>query len=152
MAETKHMKIEKKSYAILQEALFEKDGNGSYVPRDMAKEGMTTLKKHSTSLVVVCTDSSVEDVTELLKKNEIPHDNVIKMEGKFDYLVTGKDQSVSVYSWESALDDSVVSKETRQSTAPASATMVVTFSPYRTTVVTAPPRCAMPCISDTFTW
>jgi hypothetical protein len=66
---------------------------------------MTTLKKHSTSLVVVCTDSSIEDVTELLKKNEIPHDKVIKMEEKFDYLVTGKDQSVSVWSWESALDD-----------------------------------------------
>ncbi len=105
MAETKQKKIEKKAYAIFQEALFEKDASGSYVLRDMAKEGMTTLKKHSTSLVVVCTDSSIEDVTGLLKKNEIPHDKVIKMEEKFDYLVTGKEQSVSVYNWESALDD-----------------------------------------------
>lgn len=105
MSETKHNKIEKKSYAILQEALFEKDGNGSYSPREMAKEGMTTLKKHSTSLIVVCTSSSVEDVTALLKKNDIPYDKVVKMEATFDYLVTGKDQSVSVYSWESALDD-----------------------------------------------
>ena len=105
MAETKHKKIEKKAYAITQEALFEKQADGSYSLRDMAKEGMTTLKKHSTSLVVVCTDSSIEDITGLLKKNEIPHDKVIKMEEKFDYLVTGKDQSVSVYSWEGALDD-----------------------------------------------
>ena len=105
MSETKHKKIEKKAYAILQEALFEKDAGGSYVPRDMAKEGMTTLKKHSTSLVVLCTDSSIEDVTGLLKKNEIPYDKVAKMEEKFDYLVAGKDQSVSVWSWESALDD-----------------------------------------------
>lgn len=105
MAETKHKKIEKKAYAIMQEALFEKQTDGSYSPREMAKEGMTTLKKHSTSLVVVCTDSSIEDVTELLKKNEIPHDKVIKMEEKFDYLVTGKDQSVSVWNWESALED-----------------------------------------------
>ena len=105
MAETKQKKIEKKAYAIMQEALFEKQADGSYSVRDMAKEGMTTLKKHSTNLVVVCTDSSIEDVTELLKKNEIPHDKVIKMEEKFDYLVTGKEQSVSVWSWESALDD-----------------------------------------------
>lgn len=105
MSETKHKKIEKKSYAVLQEALFGKDADGSYSPREMAKEGMTTLKKHSTSLVVVCTDSSVDDVTALLKKNGIPYDKVIRMEEKFDYLVTGKDQSVSVYSWESALDD-----------------------------------------------
>lgn len=105
MSETKQKKIEKKAYAIMQEALFEKQSDGSYAVREMAKEGMTTLKKHSTSLVVVCTDSSIEDVQGLLKKNEIPHDKVIKMEEKFDYLVTGKDQSVSVYSWESALDD-----------------------------------------------
>lgn len=105
MSETKHKKIEKKAYAILQEALFEKDGDGKTVAREMAKEGMTTLKKHSTSLVVVCTESSVDDVTELLKKNEIPYDKVIKIDVKFDYLVTGKDQSVSVWSWESALDD-----------------------------------------------
>ena len=105
MSETKHKKIEKKAYAITQEALFEKQPDGSYSVKDMAKEGMTTLKKHSTSLIVVCTDSSVEDVTELLKKNEIPHDKVIKIEEKFDYLVTGKEQSVSVWSWESALDE-----------------------------------------------
>ena len=105
MAEKHHKKIEKKAYAILQEALFEKQGDGSYGVKDMAKEGMTTLKKHSTSLVVVCTDSSIEDVTELLKKNEIPHDKVIRLEEKFDYLLTGKEQSVSVWSWESALDD-----------------------------------------------
>ena len=105
MSETKNKKIEKKAYAITQEALFEKQPDGSYSVKDMAKEGMTTLKKHSTSLIVVCTDSSVEDVTELLKKNEIPHDKVIKIEEKFDYLVTGKEQSVSVWSWESALDD-----------------------------------------------
>ena len=105
MSENKHKKIEKKAYAILQEALFEKDSSGAYQPREMAKEGMTTLKKNSTSLIVVCTDSSVDDVTSLLKKNDIPYDKVVKMEEKFDYLVTGKDQSVSVYSWESALDD-----------------------------------------------
>lgn len=105
MADNGKKKIEKKSFGIMQEALFQKDGDGSYTVREMAKEGMTTLKKHSTQLTVFCTDSSVEDVTELLKKNEIPYDKVVKLEEKFDYLVTGKEQSVSVYSWESALDD-----------------------------------------------
>lgn len=105
MADNGKKKIEKKAFGIMQEALFQKDGDGSYTVREMAKEGMTTLKKHSTQLTVFCTDSSVEDVTELLKKNEIPYDKVVKLEEKFDYLVTGKEQSVSVYSWESALDD-----------------------------------------------
>lgn len=105
MADNGKKKIEKKAFGIMQEALFQKDGDGSYTVREMAKEGMATLKKHSTQLTVFCTDSSVEDVTELLKKNEIPYDKVVKLEEKFDYLVTGKEQSVSVYSWESALDD-----------------------------------------------
>ena len=105
MADNVNKKIEKKSFGILQEALFEKDANGVYSLRDMAKEGMTTLKKHSTQLTVFCTDSSVEDVTELLKKNDVPFDKVVKLEDKVDYLVTGKDQSVSLYNWENALDD-----------------------------------------------
>ncbi len=105
MAENGKKKIEKKAFGIMQEALFQKDTDGSYTVREMAKEGMVTLKKHSTQLVVFCTDSSVEDVEELLKKNEIPYDKVVKMEEKFDYLVTGREQSVGVYSWESALDD-----------------------------------------------
>ena len=61
-------KIEKKSYGIFQDALFEKGQDGSYKPLDMAKEGMTTLKKHGTQLTVICTDSSVADVQDLLKK------------------------------------------------------------------------------------
>ncbi len=105
MAETKQKKIEKKAYAIMQDALFVKQGDGSYGIRDMGKEGMTTLKKHSTQLTVVCTDSSIEDVTELLIKNEIPHDKVIKLEEPFDFLVTGEENSVRAYSWPGALDD-----------------------------------------------
>ena len=99
-------KIEKKAYGVVQDALFEKQGDGSYKPLDMAKEGMTTLKKHATQLTVICTDSSVEDVENLLKKNEIPYDKVIKLDEKFDFLVTGKDSNtVQTYSWPSALDD-----------------------------------------------
>lgn len=104
MAE-KTKKIPKKAYAVMQDALFEKDGTGAYKPREMAKEGMTALKKHATSLVVVCTDSSVEDVTGLLTKNEIPYDKVIKMEEPFDFIVTGEDSSVRAYSWDGALSD-----------------------------------------------
>lgn len=98
-------KIEKKAYAIFQDALFEKQDDGSYKPLDMAKEGMTTLKKHATQLTVICTDSSVEDVEGLLKKNEIPYDKVIKLEEKIDFIVTGKDNAVHTYSWPGALDD-----------------------------------------------
>ncbi len=105
MKESKQKKIEKKAYGVMQEALFEKDESGSYCVREMAKEGMTTLKKHCTHLTVICTDSSIEDVTELLTKNEIPYDKVIRLEGHFDYLLTGKDNSVSTYSWTGALDD-----------------------------------------------
>ena len=98
-------KIKKKAYAVMQDALFEKDGAGAWKPREMAKEGMTTLKKHSTRLTVVCTDSSVEDVTDLLKQNEIPHDAVIKMEEKFDFIVTGDTSGIRAWSWDSALSD-----------------------------------------------
>lgn len=105
MAEKKEKKIEKKSYAVMQDALFEKDGTGAYKPKEMAKEGMTTLKKHSTSLVVVCTDSSIEDVTTLLTKNDIPHDKVIKLDENFDFLVTGDGNCVKAWSWTSALSD-----------------------------------------------
>ena len=99
-------KIEKKAYGVVQDALFEKQSDGSYKPLDMAKEGMTTLKKHATQLTVICTDSSVEDVENLLKKNEIPYDKVIKLEEKIDFLVTGKgSNTVQTYSWPSALDD-----------------------------------------------
>ena len=98
-------KIEKKAYGVVQDALFEKQSDGSYKPLDMAKEGMTTLKKHATQLTVICTDSSVEDVENLLKKNEIPYDKVIKLEEKVDFLVTGKDNAVHTYTWPGALDD-----------------------------------------------
>ena len=98
-------KIEKKAYGIFQDALFEKQDDGSYKPLDMAKEGMTTLKKHATQLTVICTDSSVEDVEGLLKKNEIPYDKVVKLEEKIDFIVTGKDNAVHTYSWPGALDD-----------------------------------------------
>lgn len=98
-------KIEKKAYGIFQDALFEKQNDGSYKPLDMAKEGMTTLKKHATQLTVICTDSSVEDVEGLLKKNEIPYDKVIKLDEKIDFIVTGKDNAVHTYSWPGALDD-----------------------------------------------
>ena len=46
---------------------------------------------------------------------------------------------------------SVVSKDTTTSAQPGSVTMERTSSPKRTTVVTAPPRWAMPWISDTLT-
>ena len=98
-------KIQKKSYGIFQEALFEKGADGSYKPLDMAKEGMTTLKKHATQVTVLCTDSSVEDIEDLLKKNEIPYDKVVKIEEKIDFIVTGKDNGVHAYSWPGALDD-----------------------------------------------
>ena len=89
----------------MQDALFEKDGSGAYKLKDMAKEGMTTLKKHSTNLIVVCTDSSVEDVKTLLEKNDVPHDKVVKLEEDFDFLVTGDDNCVKAWSWTSALSD-----------------------------------------------
>ena len=98
-------KIEKKSYGVFQDALFHKGDDGSYKPLEMAKEGMTTLKKHATQVTVICTESSVEDVEDLLKKNEIPYDQVVKIEEKMDYVVTGKDNSIKAYSWVSALDD-----------------------------------------------
>lgn len=98
-------KIEKKSYGVFQDALFHKGDDGSYKPLEMAKEGMTTLKKHATQVTVICTESSVEDVEDLLKKNEIPYDKVVKIEEKMDYVVTGKDNSIRAYSWVSALDD-----------------------------------------------
>ncbi len=98
-------KIEKKAYGIFQDALFEKQSDGSYKPLDMAKEGMTTLKKHATQLTVVCTDSSVEDVENMLKKNEIPYDKVIKLDEKLDFIVTGKGNNVEVYNWLDALDN-----------------------------------------------
>jgi len=98
-------KIEKKAYGIFQDALFEKESDGSYKPLEMAKEGMTTLKKHATQLTVICTDSSVEDVENLLKKNSIPYDKVIKLEEKIDFIVTGKDNAVHTYTWPGALDD-----------------------------------------------
>lgn len=96
-------KIEKKAYGVVQDALFEKQSDGSYKPLDMAKEGMTTLKKHATQLTVICTDSSVEDVENLLKKNGIPYDKVIRLEEKVDFLVTGKDNTFSCYTWPSVL-------------------------------------------------
>ncbi len=98
-------KIEKKAYAVMQDALFEKDGTGAYKPKEMAKEGMTTLKKHATNLVVVCTESSVEDVKTLLTKNDIPHDKVIKLEENFDFIITGDDNCVKAWSWTGALSD-----------------------------------------------
>lgn len=98
-------KIEKKSYGVFQDALFEKNDKGAYEPLDMACEGMTTLKKHATQLTVICTESSVEDVENLLKKNEIPYDKCIKLDEKVDFLVTGKDNAVHTYSWPGALDD-----------------------------------------------
>ncbi len=105
MAEKKEKKIVKKAYAVMQDALFEKDGTGAYKPKEMAKEGMTTLKKHSTSLVVVCTDSSEEDIKSLLTKNDIPFDKVIKLGENFDFLITGDDNCVKAWSWTSALSD-----------------------------------------------
>lgn len=105
MSEKKETKIAKKAYAVMQDALFEKDGSGAYKLKDMAKEGMTTLKKHSTNLIVVCTDSSVEDVKTLLEKNDVPHDKVVKLEEDFDFLVTGDDNCVKAWSWTSALSD-----------------------------------------------
>lgn len=98
-------KIPRKAYAVMQDALFEKDGTGAYKPREMAKEGMTSLKKHAKSLVVVCTDSSVEDVTSLLTKNEIPHDKVVKLDESFDFIVTGDDNCIKAWSWTNALSD-----------------------------------------------
>ena len=98
-------KIEKKAYGVFQDALLEKQQDGSYKPLDMAKEGMTTLKKHATQVTVICTESSVEDVEDMLKKNEIPFDKVIRLDEKLDFIVTGKDNSVHTYSWPGALDD-----------------------------------------------
>lgn len=105
MADKKEKKIVKKAYAVMQDALFDKDGTGAYKPRKMAKEGMTTLKKHSTKLIVVCTSSSTEDMEELLKKNEIPYDKVIKLDETFDFIIMGEDDTVRAYSWTGALSD-----------------------------------------------
>ncbi len=105
MTDNTSKKIPKKAYAVMQDALFEKAGDGSYKAREMAKEGMTSLKKHATSLTVVCTDSSIEDVTALLKKNDIPYDKVIRIEDHFDYIVMGNDNSIRAWSWTGALED-----------------------------------------------
>ena len=105
MADKKEKKIVKKAYAVMQDALFDKDGTGAYKPREMAKEGMTTLKKHSTKVVVVCTTSSAEDMEELLKKNEIPYDKVVKLDETFDFIIMGEDDTVRAYSWTGALND-----------------------------------------------
>ena len=105
MAESKNKQAPKKAYGVFQDALFEKDDKGAYKAIDMAKEGMTTLKKHATQLTVICTESSTDDVEALLKKNEIPYDKVIKLDEKIDFLVTGKDNAVHTYNWLSALDD-----------------------------------------------
>ena len=98
-------KIQKKAYGIFQEALFEKGDDGAYKPLDMAKEGMTTLKKHATQVTVLCTDSSVEDIEALLKKNHIPYDKIVKIDEKIDFILTGKDNAVHTYTWTGALDD-----------------------------------------------
>lgn len=105
MADKKEKNIVKKAYAVMQDALFDKDGTGAYKPREMAKESMTTLKKHSTKLIVVCTSSSAEDIEELLKKNEIPYDKVIKLDETFDFIIMGEDDTVRAYSWTGALND-----------------------------------------------
>lgn len=105
MADKIDKKIVKKAYAVMQDALFDKDGTGAYKPREMAKEGMTTLKKHSTKIVVVCTSSSAEDMEELLKKNEIPYDKVIKLDETFDFIIMGEDDTVRAYSWTGALSN-----------------------------------------------
>ncbi len=105
MAENKKVKVENKAYGIFQDALFEKDDKGAYKAIDMAKEGMTTLKKHAKQLTVICNESSIEDVEALLKKNEIPYDKVIKLDAEINFLVTGKDNAVTSYNWLSALDD-----------------------------------------------
>lgn len=97
--------VEKKAYGIFQDSLFEKDDKGSYKPIDMAKEGMTTLKKHAKQLTVICTESSIEDVENMLKKNEIPYDKVIKLDAEINFLVTGRDNAVTSHNWLSALDD-----------------------------------------------
>lgn len=101
----KTKKIPKKAYAVMQDALFEKDGTGAYKPKEMAKEGMTSLKKHATSLTVVCTDSSIEDVKGLLQKNDIPFDKVIKIDEQFDFIVCGDDNCIKAWSWTGALGD-----------------------------------------------
>lgn len=98
-------KIVKKAYAVMQDALFEKDGTGAYKPREMAKEGMNTLKKHSTNLIVICTDSSKEDMTDLLSKNGIPFDKVTKLDESFDFIIMGEDNTVRAYTWEGALEN-----------------------------------------------
>ena len=90
---------------MFQDAILEKQQDGSYKPLDMAREGMTTLKKHATQVIVICTDSSTDDVEDMLKKNEIPFDKVIKLDDRLDFIVTGKDNAVHTYSWPGALDD-----------------------------------------------
>lgn len=98
-------KVEKKNYCIMQDALFVKQDDGSYKAVDKAKEGLTTLKKHATSVTVVCTVSSKEDIETLLKKNEIPYDKVVKLEEPCDFLVTGRESAKVYNDWIGALDD-----------------------------------------------
>lgn len=105
MADNKKVKVENKAYGVFQDALFDKDDKGSYKAIDMAKEGMTTLKKHAKQITVICTETSIEDMKNLLDKNEIPYDKVIKLEEEINFLVTGKDNAVHTYNWLSALDD-----------------------------------------------
>lgn len=78
-------KPKKQSYSVMQDALFNKGANGLQ-PMEAAKEGMTTLKKNSTKLTVICTDNSEDEIKAALKENEIPFDNTIKIEPAEIYI------------------------------------------------------------------
>lgn len=103
--EGKKKEAKKQSYAIMQDAIFEKDDKGSYQPIDMAKEGMNTLKSHSTKLTVICNESSESDMKALLDKNEITYDEVKKIDAEFESIIGGKKDFNLSGSWTGLLSN-----------------------------------------------
>lgn len=102
----KKVKIPKKKIAVLQDAVLEKDSEGSWNVKTNAKEAMTTLKENSTSLTVYATQSSIEDVKNLLDKAEVPYSEVLKMEGDPEFVITGNN-SHPVREWETWILSSI---------------------------------------------
>ena len=113
----KQATIPKKKIGIMQEAVLQQDGEGSWSLKDNAKEALTTLSKHSEKIIVYATVSSEEDVRKILDKNSVPYDEVKKLEGDAEFVITGKN-SQSVNNWETWTMSSIGEQLTRQDPKP----------------------------------
>lgn len=95
----KKKNIPKQRIAIMQEAIAEKSGEGSWSLKANVKEALTTLKDHSESVTIYATQSSAEDIKSMLDKAEVPYTDVKKLEGDPQFIITGKN-SETVREWE----------------------------------------------------